>query len=104
MDWGRLATAVDTLVILMGLASLPRIARTLMAHGRRPETPVALIRHGTTEAQETIVSTLGDITARVADAGFTPPVLAVVGDVVGLHHQIDWRGRRRRARHAPTPR
>jgi siroheme synthase len=70
----------------------------LIAHGRKPETPVALIRHGTTEAQETIVGTLADISARVADAGFTPPVLAVVGDVVALRHRIDWWTRRRRAR------
>ena len=53
-DGARLATAVDTLVVLMGLRSLPRIAATLMAHGRVPETPVALIRWGTTEAQETV--------------------------------------------------
>ena len=98
VDWARLATAVDTLVILMGLTGLPRIARTLMAYGRPPETPVALVRHGTTEAQETIVGTLGDIATRVGDAGFTPPVLAIVGDVVGLRGQIDWRDGRRRTR------
>jgi len=107
VDWARLATAVDTLVILMGLTSLPRIAQTLIAHGRRPETPVALVRHGTTRAQETIVGTLGDIATRVADAGFTPPVLAIVGDVVGLRGRLDWPERRRRvrarARRALTP-
>ncbi len=107
VDWTRLATAVDTLVILMGLTSLPRIARTLIAHGRPPETPVALVRHGTTRAQETIVGTLGDITTRVAAAGFTPPVLAIVGDVVGLRRRIDWQERRRsvgaRGRRALTP-
>src|SRR5262249_10299665 len=80
VDWSRLATAVDTLVILMGLASLPAIVRTLIAHGRRPETPIALVRHGTTPAQETLVGTLADIVAKVADAGFAPPVLAIVGD------------------------
>jgi uroporphyrinogen III methyltransferase / synthase len=98
VDWAGLATAADTLVIVMGLTALPRIARTLIAHGRSPATPIALIRHGTTEAQETIVGTLGDIAARVAHAGFTPPVLAVVGDVVALRHQIDWWTRRRRVR------
>jgi uroporphyrinogen III methyltransferase/synthase len=98
VDWARLATAVDTLVVLMGLTSLPRITRTLIAHGRRPETPIALIRQGTTEAQETIVGTLADIATKVADAGFTPPVLAIVGDVVGLRSRIDWRGHRRQAR------
>jgi uroporphyrinogen III methyltransferase / synthase len=103
VDWARLATAVDTLVILMGLASLPRVARTLIAHGRPPATPVALVRHGTTEAQETVVGTLADVAARVADAGFTPPVLAIVGDVVNLRPRIDWRGRRARARRRRLP-
>ena len=102
VDWARLATAVDTLVILMGLTSLPRIVQALMANGRRGDTPIALVRHGTTEAQETLVGRLDDIAARVADAGFTPPVLAIVGDVVRLREAIDWRARRRRAR--PKPR
>ena len=44
VDWSRLATAVDTLVVLMGARTLPRIVGRLMAHGRSPETPVALIR------------------------------------------------------------
>src|SRR5262249_43797571 len=94
VDWARLAPAVDTLMILTGRASLPEIAQTLMAPGRAPQTPIALIRHGTTEADERIVGTLGDIATRVGRAGFTPPVLAIVGDVVGLRSQIEWRHRR----------
>jgi len=94
VDWARLATAVDTLVVLMGLRSLPRIAATLMAHGRAPETPVALIRWGTTEAQETVTGTLGDIVARAQHAGLAPPALAVIGPVVGLRDRLDWFGAR----------
>jgi uroporphyrinogen III methyltransferase/synthase len=48
----KLATAVDTLVVLMAVGTFPRIVRALLANGRPPETPVALIRWGTTEAQE----------------------------------------------------
>ncbi len=44
VDWARLATAVDTLVVLMGVKTLPRIVNALLTHGRSPETPVALIR------------------------------------------------------------
>ena len=95
VDWARLATAVDTLVILMGLATLPLIVRRLVAHGRPPETPIALVRHGTTHAQEILVGTLDDIVAKGADAGFTAPVLTIVGDVVRLRHRIEWRTRRR---------
>jgi len=94
VDWARLATAVDTLVVLMAGTSLPCIAATLMAHGRPPDTPVALIRWGTTEAQETVVGTLGDIVARAAAAGLAPPVVAVIGAVVRLRERLEWFGPR----------
>ncbi len=48
LDWAKLATAVDTLVILMGLSNLPIIVEKLIAYGRSPQTPVALIGSGTT--------------------------------------------------------
>src|SRR6185503_3006858 len=57
IDWERLARGVDTLVILMGLANLPSIVRELIAHGRDPGTPAALIERGTTEAQHTVTAT-----------------------------------------------
>src|SRR4029453_12609578 len=57
VDWGKLATAVDTLVILMGLHNLPAIVAKLIAHGRSPETPAAVIRRGTTYDQETVIGT-----------------------------------------------
>ena len=88
MDWKRLATGVDTLVVLMGLTSLLRLTRELIAHGRPSDTPVARVRHGTTEAEETIVGTLADIATKAARAGFTPPVLAVIGEIVRLRDRL----------------
>lgn len=90
VDWARLATAVDTIVVLMGLRSLSRIAAELVIHGRSPATPVALIRWGTTDAQETVIGTLADIVARAARARLEPPVLAVIGEVVRLREQLEW--------------
>ena len=90
VDWARLATAVDTLVVLMGVRSLPRIARALLAAGRRPDTPVALIRWGTTDAQETLVGRLDDIAARAAAARLAPPLVIVVGEVVALRGRLAW--------------
>jgi uroporphyrinogen III methyltransferase/synthase len=90
VDWGRLATAVDTLVVLMGAASLPRIAAELVGHGRSPDTPVALIRWGTTDAQEVVVSTLGDIVTRAREARVAPPMLAIIGEVVRLRERLAW--------------
>ncbi len=87
-EWRKLATAVDTLVILMAIGSFPRIVGALLARGRRPETPAALIRWGTTEAQEVRVGTLADIVGHAR--GLEPPVVAVVGDVVSLREQLAW--------------
>lgn len=90
VDWARLAGAVDTLVVLMGVGALSRIARALVAHGRSPATPVALVRWGTTDLQETLVGRLDDIAARAARARLEPPVVAVIGDVVALRRQLQW--------------
>ena len=90
IDWSRLATAVDTLVILMGARSLPRIAATLVSCGRAPSTPVALIRWGTTEAQETMTCTLGDLADPQAALDLRPPLVTVIGDVVSLRDQLRW--------------
>jgi len=86
----RLARAVDTLVVLMGVQSLPRIARELIEHGRPSATPVALVRWGTTNVQETITGTLGDIAALAARARLEPPVVIVIGEVVALRDRLQW--------------
>ena len=82
VDWERLATAVDTLVILMGVATLPRIAARLLAAGRCADTPAAVIHRGTTEAQRTVTGTLGDIADRAAQV--PSPAVIVIGEVVAL--------------------
>ncbi len=90
VDWARLARSADTLVVLMGVESLPRITRELIAHGRPATTPVALVRWGTTSAQETVTGTLRDIAARAARARLEPPVVIVIGDVVALRDRLQW--------------
>ena len=88
VDWSGLATAVDTLVIVMGLTNLPHIVAQLLTHGRAPETPVALIHSGTTEEQKTVTGTLANICEQ--SVGLKPPALAVVGDVVLLREELHW--------------
>ena len=82
VDWERLATAVDTLVILMGVGTLPRITARLLAAGRSGDTPAAVIHRGTTQAEETVVGTLGDVAARAA--GLQAPAVIVIGEVVAF--------------------
>jgi uroporphyrin-III C-methyltransferase len=90
VDWPRLATAVDTLVILMGARSLPRIAAALLDGGRRGDTPVAVIRWGTTDAQTTLVDRLDRIGRRADSVQLAPPAVIVVGDVVALRDRLAW--------------
>jgi uroporphyrinogen III methyltransferase / synthase len=88
VDWAKLATAVDTLVILMGLGNLPIIVSHLIKHGKSRRTPVAVIRMGTTGEQERVLGSLADIVEK--SAAIEPPALIVVGDVVSLADKLDW--------------
>ena len=94
VDWPRLAAGVDTLVVLMGVGALARIAERLIAHGRPPSTPAAVVQWGATERQRTVVDRLDRIAARAA--GVEPPAVIVIGEVVALRERLAWFERRRR--------
>jgi uroporphyrinogen III methyltransferase/synthase len=90
IEWEKLSTAVGTLVFFMGVRNLPEICRNLVAHGRAPQTPVAVIRWGTTPEQRTVVGTLEDIAERVRAAQLKPPAITIVGEVVQLRKELNW--------------
>ncbi len=90
IHWDKLATGVGTLVFLMGVGNLSKIAENLMRHGRSPETPVAVIHRGTVAEQETVSGNLQNIADRVEKAGLRPPAIIVAGDVVGLRDELNW--------------
>jgi uroporphyrin-III C-methyltransferase len=82
--WGELARGAETLVIYMGVLQIESIVERLLAAGRAPETPVALIRWGTTPRQEVLTGILDTIAQRVREADFEPPAVIVVGEVARL--------------------
>ncbi|MCI0438458.1 MAG: uroporphyrinogen-III C-methyltransferase [Chloroflexi bacterium] len=88
--WDRLAQQGGTLVILMGWENLAKIVDALVEHGRPPETPVALVRWGTEPVQQTVTGTLRDIAAKAERAKLSPPVVAIVGEVVRLRERLRW--------------
>ena len=90
VDWERLATGAGTLILLMGVGHLDSITERLMRFGRAPDTPVAVVRWGTTPRQETVTGTLADIAGRVRAAGIKPPAVTVVGEVAGLRERLRW--------------
>ncbi len=90
IDWEQLATAVDTLVVYMGVAHLRQIVERLITNGRDPETPVSLVRVGTTPQQHVVQGTLTDIVQKVETAQLKSPALIVVGEVNRLREQLRW--------------
>mgnify|MGYP001770682101 CR=1 FL=1 len=83
VDWNFLGQSRETLVILMGMQHLETISTRLKAAGRPPETPVAVVSHGTRPEQSVAVGTLETIVPTAEQAKVTAPAVIVVGDVVG---------------------
>ena len=83
-DWALLARPGHTLVVYMGVATLPETAAALVTGGLDRATPAAAIENGARPDQRVIVGTLATLPARVAAAGLTGPALVVIGAVVAL--------------------
>src|SRR5262249_51335959 len=77
--WPELATAADTLVILMGMRNLPELTARLIEAGRAADTPAAAVMDGTRPSQRVVEAPLGELAARVAAAGLGAPSAVVVG-------------------------
>ena len=82
VDWRGLARSADTIVVLMGLGNLDRIAAELMAGGLTAATPAAVVANGTFDDERVIEATLGDIAGEARRLEVAPPAVVVVGDVV----------------------
>jgi uroporphyrin-III C-methyltransferase/precorrin-2 dehydrogenase/sirohydrochlorin ferrochelatase len=82
VDWAALARLRGTLVVLMGVKNLPRIAERLIAEGRPASTPAAVIQEGSTDQQRSLRSTLGSVAADTSAAGLRSPAIVVIGEVV----------------------
>ena len=93
LDYATLAREEGTLVFLMGLGSLPQIAKELIAHGKDPTTPAAVIQEGTTARQRCISARLCEIAGKAREAGIQTPAVTVVGQVVSLKEELSWFGK-----------
>jgi uroporphyrinogen III methyltransferase/synthase len=94
IPWDNLGKNPGTLVFLMGVKNLAENCRRLMAAGRDPATPAAVIQAGTLPGQRTVVSTLENIATNAKAAGIQPPAILVVGGVAELHERLAWWERR----------
>lgn len=90
INWESISKSNSTLVFLMGVKNLPKITEQLIKNGKPKETPIALVRWGTTPRQRSATGTLETIVKIVEEKGIKSPSVIVVGDVVLLKDTLKW--------------
>ncbi len=90
LNWPELVHDNQTIVFYMGLHRLGHLASQLIAHGKNPATPVALVQAGSTPQQKVVTGTLATIEQVLVDNPVKPPSLIIVGEVVELHQKLAW--------------
>jgi len=89
VKWDKLAGAVDTIVVLMGIGKVDQISRDLMNAGMKKGTKIAIVASGTTDKQKIVRGTLATIASVAKKAGVKPPAVIVIGKVAGLDN-LEW--------------
>ncbi|MDF2707248.1 MAG: cobA [Nonomuraea muscovyensis] len=89
VDWPAMARSQGTLVLLMGVERLAKVAEALLRDGRPPETPVMVVQDGTLPTQRAVVAPLSTVADRVSAAGIRPPAIIIVGDVVRVGQEVE---------------
>ncbi|TDW31221.1 uroporphyrinogen-III C-methyltransferase [Cryobacterium psychrophilum] len=74
----------STIVVLMGVGTLPTLTQGLLRHGMASDLPVAIIERGFSDTQRTTIATLATVLGAAAQASVSSPAVLVVGDVVRL--------------------
>jgi siroheme synthase len=90
INWAKIADAVDTMVILMGVESLQAITEKLIEGGLNPETPAAIIESGTLKNQRTIIGKIGTLAKDAEEKQVKPPAVIVIGEVANLGSKLAW--------------
>jgi uroporphyrin-III C-methyltransferase/precorrin-2 dehydrogenase/sirohydrochlorin ferrochelatase len=93
VDWDALGRLRGTLLLMMAVENAPAIAASLLAAGRDPETPVAVVCDGSMPGERTVLTTLVEVGADVGRHAVRPPAIIVVGDVVAVARPDVYGGR-----------
>ncbi len=86
LDWQLLAKSRGTIVILMGVANIGKIAEVLISNGKAGNTMVAIIERGLRKDRRVTTATLATIADAARKTGIKPPAVIVIGDVVKLYN------------------
>lgn len=89
-DWSKLATATQTLCVIMGMKRLSEITAALVLHGRDPKTPAVVVQWGTWSRQKVLEATVADVAERAALANLANPAVVIIGEVGRLRGDMRW--------------
>jgi uroporphyrin-III C-methyltransferase/precorrin-2 dehydrogenase/sirohydrochlorin ferrochelatase len=92
LDWAALAQERQTLAVYMGVGELATLRDRLVAHGRAPTTPFALIENGSRPGQRVVTGTLAELPERAIAHKVGSPALLILGEVAALAGQLHWFG------------
>jgi uroporphyrin-III C-methyltransferase / precorrin-2 dehydrogenase / sirohydrochlorin ferrochelatase len=84
VNWNALAAMSGTIVLLMAVERIELFVDALLSGGRPADTPVLVVQHGTTAAQQTLRATLADTPEKVRAVGIRPPAIVVIGAVAAF--------------------
>lgn len=89
LNWDALARTETTLVVLMGVKTLPEVCRGLVERGLAPDTPAAIIENAGHPGCRVVRGTVADLPEAAEDAQIASPAVTVIGAVVGLDLELD---------------
>jgi uroporphyrin-III C-methyltransferase / precorrin-2 dehydrogenase / sirohydrochlorin ferrochelatase len=92
LDWAALAQERQTLAVYMGVGGLEGLRERLIAHGRDPATPFALVENGSRPEQRVVVGRLDELPAAAARFTVASPALLILGEVAALAEPLHWFG------------
>ena len=90
LDYAALAKFPGTLVFYMGVTTAPEWSRALIAHGKSPATPVAIVRRCSMPDQQTILTTLAEVGSQLGHGGLRPPAIVIVGEGAAASQTKSW--------------
>jgi uroporphyrin-III C-methyltransferase len=90
LDWGAISRASEVVVIYMGHKHAPQISAAMLAAGRSPSEPVAVVTSATTPRQQVLETTLARLPADLAASGLQPPAIICIGRNTLMRHALDW--------------
>lgn len=92
LDWAGLARNRQTVAFYMGVGQLEALAARLIAHGRAPDTPFALVENGSRPEQRVVSGPLSQLAALARQHAVAAPALLIVGEVAALASSLAWFG------------